>query len=89
MVVVQKAIKGDLDAYNVIRDVIKTQEQIEKQKNEIQKQKIEIERLKTQLYGNKDDKEEQESDGFMEALKGMAVQMAAEGEDFIETEYKE
>ena len=84
MVVVQKAIQGDLDAYNVIRDVIKTQEQLEKQKNEIKKQKMEIEKLKSQLYGQEEELES-ESDGFIEALKGTAAEAVGEGADFIET----
>lgn len=89
MAMIKKGLEGDVKAFVAIRDTLKTEEElqhknneIEKQRIEIEKQKMEIEKLKHQIYG---EKEEYESDGFLDALKAAAGEVMEGADDFIET----
>ena len=89
MAMIKKGLAGDVKAFVSIRDTLKTEEElqhknneIEKQRIEIEKQKMEIEKLKHQIYG---EKEEYESDGFLDALKAVAGEVMEGADDFIET----
>ena len=89
MAMIKEGIAGNVKAFVAIRDTLKTEEEvkrqkteIEKQRLEIEKQKLELEKLKRQLNG---EKEEFESDGFMEALKGATNECLKGVGDFNET----
>lgn len=86
MAMVKEGLSGNVKAYVAVRDTIgqstKSEEEIERQRIEIEKQKMEIERL-NRLLGN--DKEERDSDGFIEALKSDAKSTFEEAGDLIET----
>lgn len=86
MAMIKEGLAGNVKAYVAIRDTLgqstKSEEEIERQKIEIEKQKMEIERLNRLLGG---DKEERESDGFIEALKCDAKSTFEKAGDLIET----
>ncbi len=89
MAMIKQGLEGDVKAFVAIRDTLRTEEEVKRQKAEIQKQrleiekqKLELEKLKRQLNG---EKEEFESDGFMEALKDAAGGFLREAGEFIET----
>ena len=86
MAMIKEGLAGNVKAYVAVRDTIgqstKSDEEIKRQRIEIEKQKMEIERLNRLLNG---EKEEYESDGFMEALKNDAKSTLEEAGDLIET----